>query len=88
MKKYKTNKKYGNQAEEHKLPSFEIMQSASQGDPEAVMKVLEHYNKYIKTLSIRKYYDENGCTAFFVDDTLRKRLEIALALAVSKFNII
>jgi len=88
MKKYKPHKKCGNQAEEHKLPPFEVIKTASQGDPEAVMKILEHYNKYIKTMSIRKYYDENGYTAFFVDDTLRKRLEIALALAVSKFNII
>jgi len=73
---------------EHKLPPFEVVRAASQSNSEAMIAVLEHYGEYIKTLSIRKVYDGNGRAMFFIDDSLRKRLEIALALAISKFNIL
>ena len=82
------NKNYNKKAAKKILPEYETIKAASQGDPEAMMEVLDHYGDYIKTLSLRKYYDESGHSVYLVDDYLRKRLEIALTLAVCKFKIL
>ena len=87
MNKHNLHKKTNKQTAEIKLPPFNALKAASQGNSEAMMEILNHYGDYINRLSIRKYYDGNGQIAYFVDDTLRKRLEIALTLAISKFNI-
>ena len=39
------------------LLPFPIILAASQGDTEAISKVLEHYEGYIITLSTRTLYD-------------------------------
>ena len=88
MKKYKTNKNYRKKASQQKLLPYDVIAAASQGCPEAVIEVLDHYGDYIRALSIKKFYDEKGRGRFFVDDVLHKRLEVSLMLAITKFNII
>ena len=71
--------------EENLLP-FHIIKAASEGDVEAIQKVLEHYEWYILKLSTRKMYDEFGQTHYCVDETLRKRLETKLIAKTLAFH--
>lgn len=67
---------------------YEVLEAAKEGDSEAMMKVVNHYSGIIKTMAIRKGYDENGFPIYYVDETLRKRLEIAVIMAVAKKFVI
>ncbi|MBQ3544641.1 MAG: helix-turn-helix domain-containing protein [Lachnospiraceae bacterium] len=80
MKKCKTCKN-GN------LLPFPVILAASQGDAEAIGKVLEHYDGYIITLSTRTLYDEKGAPHICVDEGIRRRLQTKLIAAVLNFNI-
>lgn len=80
MKKCKTCKN-GN------LLSFPVIYAASQGDAEAISKVLEHYEGYIITLSTRTLYDENGHPHICIDEGIRRRLQTKLIAAVLNFKI-
>lgn len=80
MKKCKTCKN-GN------LLPFPVILAASQGDTEAISKVLEHYDGYIITLSTRTLYDEKGAPHICVDEGIRRRLQTKLIAAVLNFKI-
>lgn len=69
------------------LLPFTIILAASQGDAEAISKVLEHYEGYIITLSTRTLYDENGFPHICVDEGIRRRLQTKLIAAVLNFKI-
>lgn len=71
--------------EENLLP-FYIIKAASEGDAEAIQKVLKHYEWYIVKLSTRRMYDEFGQTHYCVDETLRKRLETKLIAKTLAFR--
>jgi len=69
------------------LLPFPVILAASQGDTEAISKVLEHYEGYIITLSTRTLYDENGFPHICVDEGIRRRLQTKLIAAVLNFKI-
>ena len=60
-----------------KLISFEVIEKAVAGEPEAVDAVLRHYTAYIKYLSIHKRY---------INDDTQDRLKAKLAEAILKFR--
>lgn len=70
--------KSGKQNESPNLLPFHIIQAASAGNIEAIQTVLKHYEGYIITLSTRMMFDEFGQVHYFVDETLRQRLETKL----------
>lgn len=76
-----------NRPEESLLP-FEVIQAATQGDPEALANVLKHFEGYIAKMATRIYYDEFGQSYYRVDPELKQRIECRLiAQIVQKFDI-
>lgn len=78
-KKEKTNETFD-------MPSFSLIQVASGGDVEAINKILKHYEGYIAVLSMRTYYDENRQEHYYIDETLRRRLETKLITKILTFR--
>ena len=44
------------------LLPFPVIAAAVNGNVDAIHFVLKHYEGYIAALSMRKLYDENGCS--------------------------
>lgn len=73
---------------EEKLLPFEVIEAATQGDPEALAKVLAHFEGYIATMSTRIFYDEYGQSYRCVDYDLKRRIESKLvARIIQRFEI-
>lgn len=70
------------------LLPFYIIMNATSGDVDAIHKVLNHYEGYIRRLSTRVMYDEYGEAHYWVDEELRRRLEIRLITTTIKFQIV
>lgn len=68
-------------------PPFQTIRAASDGDIEAIHAILRHYEGYIAALSVRELYDECGKVHYYVDETLRRRLETKLITKVLDFEI-
>lgn len=69
------------------LPAFQIIKEAAEGDTVAINRLLKHYERYITGLSMRCMYDEFGQSHYYVDETLRRRLETKLITVILKFKI-
>ena len=69
-----------------RLLPYTTIRAASEGDPDAVSAVLQHYEGYIARLSTRRLFDENGNTYLCVDETMRRRLEIKLIAGILAFR--
>ncbi len=69
------------------LPPFEMIKAAAEGDIVAINSILDHYRGYITSLSVRKMYDEYGQVHYYVDETLRRRLETKLIMVILKFKL-
>lgn len=81
-------KKSNKRAEKAILLPLHIIKAASEGNIEAINKVLKHYEGYIAALSTRRLYDEYGQTHYCVDETLRRRLETKLITKILDFEIV
>lgn len=81
-------KKKSRQAKKVNLLPFHVIKAASEGNIEAINKVLKHYEGYIAALSTRRLYDEYGQTHYCVDETLRRRLEMKLITKILDFEIV
>ena len=66
---------------------FEVIAAATQGDTDALCKVLEHYDGYIANLSMRIVRDEHGNSFLYVDEEMRNRLKVRLIARTLAFNI-
>lgn len=55
----------------HEHLPFEVILSATEGEPEAVETVLKFYDGYISKLCLRKLYDEYGNVCMVVDADLK-----------------
>jgi len=65
--------------EKHKSPlPFSTVEAAASGDPGALRAILKHYEGYILALSVVRLYDENGTPHMFIDEALRRELELRL----------
>lgn len=60
------------------LLPFPVIKAATEGDVEAIQIVLRHYEGYIIKLSTRKGYNAFGEEEYYVDETLKRRLETKL----------
>lgn len=75
------------QRPEDQLLPFSIIESATQGDPDAISSVLNHFEGYIATLATRTLYDEYGRSYRCLDPELKKRMEAKLIVRIlQKFN--
>ena len=59
----------------------------SKGDPEAMNIVVQHYESYIASLSMRKLRDERGNIYWGIDEDIRDRLRSRLMRAVLSFKV-
>lgn len=79
--------RYSKQPEESLVP-FETIRAATQGDPEAMAKVLKHFESDIAQKSMRLFYDEFGQSHRCIDYDLKQRIECRLmAQIILKFKI-
>lgn len=75
-------------SDDRMLP-FSIIDSATQGDVDAISAVLKHFKGYIATLATRILYDEYGNPHKCLDTDLQCRLENKLVVAiVQKFKAV
>ena len=61
--------------------------AANKGDPEAMNIVVQHYESYIASLSMRKLRDERGNIYWGIDEDIRDRLRSRLMRAVLSFKV-
>lgn len=64
---------------------FDVIQSASQEDIEAINKILKHYQGYMVALATRRLYDEQGEVVFVLDKELYRELEAKLTAKMLVF---
>ena len=74
---------------EDRLVSFEVIKAATEGDSEALAKVLKHFEGYIAKMFTRVFYDDVcGQSYLRVDEDLKQRIECKLmAQIILKFKI-
>ncbi|HDN2517200.1 TPA: helix-turn-helix domain-containing protein [Clostridioides difficile] len=69
------------------LIAFDIIAKSTNGDVEAVNKVLEHFSGYIAKMAVRKIYDNFGDAKFIVDEDTCKRIENKLISKILLFRM-
>ena len=72
----------------HEHLPFEVILSATAGEPKAVETVLKFYDCYISKLCLRKLYDEYGNVCMVVDADLKNRVQTALLDMLMNFEIV
>ena len=72
----------------HEHLPFEVILSATEGEPEAVETVLKFYDGYISKLCLRKLYDEYGNVYMVVDSELKGRIQAAVMDMIANFEIV
>lgn len=68
------------------LLPYSVIASASNGDIGAINIVLNHYSRYINSLSIKKLYDNSGNEYVCIDESLRHRIESKLISKILTFR--
>ena len=66
---------------------FEVILSATEGDPEAIEKILAFYDPYISKCCLRPLYDEYGNVYIVVDMELKGLIREALIKMILGFDI-
>jgi len=66
---------------------LDIVFAAIDGDEGAMKSVVKHYEGYITALSMKRLYDEDGRQYLFVDEELRRELELKLLTKVAAFKV-
>ena len=74
--------------DERGLLPYPVIIAATKGDPEAMKIVVQHYESYIASLSMRKLIDERGNTYYGIDEDIRDRLRSKLMRAVLSFKLL
>ena len=73
--------------DERGLLPYPVIIAATKGDPEAMKIVVQHYESYIASLSMRKLIDERGNTYYGIDEDIRDRLRSKLMRAALSFKV-
>lgn len=73
---------------ERGLLPYPVIIAATKGDPEAMNIVVQHYESYIASLSMRKLRDERGNIYWGIDEDIRDRLRSRLMRAVLSFEVL
>ena len=82
-----TTKISNNENAESGLLPYPVIIAAAKGDPEAMNIVVQHYESYIASLSMRKLRDERGNIYWGIDEDIRDRLRSRLMRAVLSFEV-
>ena len=72
--------------DERGLLPYPVIIAATKGDPEAMQIVVQHYDSYIASLSMRKLRDERGNSYYGIDEDIRDRLRSKLMRAALSFK--
>lgn len=73
--------------DERGLLPYLVIIAATKGDPQAMSIVVQQYESYIASLSMRKLRDERGNTYYGIDEDIRDRLRSRLMRAVLSFEV-
>ncbi|MEG2852353.1 MAG: helix-turn-helix domain-containing protein [Hydrogenoanaerobacterium sp.] len=73
--------------DERGLLPHPVIIAATKGDPQAMSIVVQQYESYIASLSMRKLRDERGNTYYGIDEDIRDRLRSRLMRAVLSFEV-
>lgn len=73
--------------DERGLLPYPVIIAATKGDPAAMGIVVQQYESYIATLSMRKLRDERGNTYYGIDEDIHDRLRLKLMRAVLSFKV-
>lgn len=73
--------------DERGLLPYPVIIAATKGDPEAMKIIVQNYESYIATLSMRKLRDECGNIYYGIDEDIRDRLRSKLMRAVLSFKV-
>jgi len=68
-------------------PTFSVISLASDGNINAIEKILKHYDAYLSKSSLRPLYDEYGQMYIAVDTELKGLIRTALVARILKFEI-
>ena len=79
--------KINNENAESGLLPYPVIIAATKGDPEAMKIVVQHYESYIASRSMRKLRDERGTIYWCIDEDIRDRLRSRLMRAVLSFEV-
>jgi len=71
----------------NELLPYSVIELAAGGDIEAINTVLKHYERYITVLATQQFYDAYGNPHWFVDESLRRRLETKLITKILTFKV-
>ena len=77
----------GTDPSERGLLPYPVIAAAVKSDPNAMRLVVQHYDSYISSLSMRKVRVRYGNTYYGVDEDMRDRLRSKLMQAALKFKI-
>lgn len=69
------------------LLPYSVIENAINGNPEALICVVEHYDSFTNYKCQRKMIDENGYQQCYVDPDHRRNVEFALMKAIPKFKL-
>ena len=69
------------------MPEFETIQSAIEGDAEAINQILSYFQPFIKSECRREYEDEFGKIHYVTDEYMKRRLETKLIAKILDFKI-
>lgn len=73
--------------DERGLLPYPVIIAATKGDPQAMSIVVQQYESYIASLSMRKLRDERGNTYYGIDEDIHDRLRSRLMRAVLSFEV-
>lgn len=76
-----------NENSERGLLPYPVITAAAKGDPDAMKTVVQHYESYISSLSMRKLRDESGNTYYGIDEDIRDQLRSKLMRVVLLFKV-
>ena len=69
------------------LITYSTIVAATKSDAKAMDDVLQHFGRYMASLSTRKFIDEHGNSYYGVDKDVYDRLCAKLICAVLKFRL-
>ena len=69
------------------LLPYSVIEKAINGNPDALICVVEHYNSFTNYKCQRKIVDENGYQQNYVDPDHKRNVEFALMKAIPKFKL-
>ena len=79
-------KKRQNSRNENLVP-FETIKAATEGNLDAIEKVLDHFDPYITSLARGLYIKPNGDYQYVIDQQLHDEISVKLIDAILKFRI-